>query len=232
MSTQTPETGTATAGSSAPAHTPPRIVIQLPSPAVDDGRYPAKRCVGDRVAVQADVFRDGHDLIRATVRYLGPGDEEWREAELRPLDAEIGGVRWSGEFEVDRTGRWLYTIESWTDLFGTWRDELARKVRARQHDQPDDSSGARSGEAGRRAGGRLEGELSEGVVLLRQAARQADSAADRRLIEHAAGELTDPAVPDSAKHDVALGEELFATVERYQPRHGRVSLAAADGDRG
>jgi starch synthase (maltosyl-transferring) len=204
MSTQTPETESVAAGSTALAHTAPRIVIQLPSPAVDDGRYPAKRCVGDRVAVQADVFRDGHDLIRATVRYLGPGDDEWREAELAPLDAEIGGVRWSGEFEVDRTGRWLYTIESWTDVFGTWRDELARKVRARQHD--------------------LTGELSEGVVLLGQAARQADSAADRRLIEHAAAELIDPAVPDSAKHDVALGEELFATVERYQPRHGRVSL--------
>ena len=136
-------------------------MIQLPSPAVDDGRYPAKRCVGDRVTVQADVFRDGHDLIRATVRYLGPGDEEWREAELRPLDAEIGGVRWSGEFEVDRTGRWLYTIESWTDLFGTWRDELARKVRA---PPTSDDSDRRRALRGRRAAapGRAAGRLGRG----------------------------------------------------------------------
>ena len=49
-----------------------RIVIQYPSPSVDDGRYPAKRCVGDRVTLQADVFRDGHELIRATVRYRAP----------------------------------------------------------------------------------------------------------------------------------------------------------------
>ena len=180
-------------------------MIQYPEPAVDGGRYPAKRCVGDRVAVQADVFRDGHELIRATVRYLGPGDEQWREAELLRIDAHLGGVRWGGEFSVDRPGRWIYTIEAWTDVFGTWRDELASKVQARQHN--------------------LSGELSEGVVLLRKAAlAQAESAADRRLIEHAARELEDPAVPDSAKHDVALGEELFATVERYQPRHGRVSL--------
>jgi starch synthase (maltosyl-transferring) len=221
MSTQTRETPAAGSPVEAPAAAAPRIVIQYPVPAVDDGRYPAKRCVGDRVAVQADVFRDGHDLIRATVRYLGPGDDEWREGELERIDAQIGGVRWAGEFAVDRPGRWLYTIESWTDVFGTWRDELARKVQAAQLD---DASAARSGEAGRRAGAGLEGELSEGVVLLNEAAQLAGSAADRGLIEHAARELEDPAVPESAKHDVALGEELFAAVERHQPRHGRLSL--------
>src|SRR3984957_707158 len=204
MSTQTRETPRAGTPAEAPTAPVPRIVIQYPVPAVDDGRYPVKRCVGDRVAVQADVFRDGHDLIRATVRHLGPGDGEWREAELQRLDAQIGGVRWSGQFSVDRPGRWLYTIESWTDVFGTWRDELARKVQARQDD--------------------LSGELSEGVVLLNEAARLADSDADRRLIEHAARELEDPAVPDTAKHDVALGEELLAAVERNQARHGLVSL--------
>ena len=204
MSTQTRETPRAGTPAEAPTAPVPRIVIQYPVPAVDDGRYPVKRCVGDRVAVQADVFRDGHDLIRATVRHLGPGDGEWREAELQRLDAQIGGVRWSGQFSVDHPGRWLYTIESWTDVFGTWRDELARKVQARQDD--------------------LSGELSEGVVLLNEAARLADSDADRRLIEHAARELEDPAVPDTAKHDVALGEELLAAVERNQARHGLVSL--------
>ena len=44
------------------------------------------------------------------------------------------------------TGRWEYTVEAWTDVFGTWRDELERKVAAGQHD--------------------LAGELSEGVLLL------------------------------------------------------------------
>ena len=50
-----------------------RIVIQYPAPAVDDGRYPAKRCVGRHRAVEADIFRDGHELLRAVVRYTGPG---------------------------------------------------------------------------------------------------------------------------------------------------------------
>ena len=231
-----------------PTRQPPRrIVIQYPTPSVDDGRYPVKRCVGDRVTVEADVFRDGHELIRAVVSYREAGDPVWQQAELRRVDAHLGGVHWRGEFTVERPGRWQYTIEAWTDVFGTWRDELRRKVQAGQHESPDDASAAQQGgsraarrgeaggragrkpegEAGRRAGGKLAGELSEGVVLLRVAAERAGSAGARKLIEHAASELEDPAVPDSAKHDVALGEELLAAVETAHERHGLVSLEQA-----
>jgi starch synthase (maltosyl-transferring) len=186
---------------------PRRIVIQYPAPSVDGGRYPVKRCVGDRVHVEADIFRDGHELIRAVARYRGPGESQWQEVELHRIDAELGGVRWASDFPVENSGRWLYTIEAWTDLFGTWRDELRRKVAAGQHD--------------------LTGELSEGIVLLRTAAGQTRSAPTREMIEHACQELEDPAVPDSAKHDVALGEELLAAVQRDQHRQGRVSLDEA-----
>ena len=77
------------------------IEIQYPEPVVDGGRFPAKRCVGDSVAVSADIFRDGHDLLRAVVRYRGPGERRWREAELHRIDAQLDGVRWAGEFDVD-----------------------------------------------------------------------------------------------------------------------------------
>jgi len=204
---------------------PRRIVIQYPEPSVDAGRYPAKRCVGDRVTVSADVFRDGHDLIRAVVRFRGPEENQWREQELHRIDAHLDGVRWATAIVVDRPGRWQYTIEAWTDVFGTWRDELARKVAAGQEEQLDDASAAHPGEAGRRAGGWLEGEVSEGLVLLRCAAEQARAKETRALIEHARKELENPAVPDSAKHDVALGDELFAAVERDQHRPDRVTLA-------
>jgi starch synthase (maltosyl-transferring) len=191
---------------------------------VDGGRYPAKRCVGDTVTVSADVFRDGHDLIRAVVRYRGPGDRAWRETELSRIDAQLGGVRWSAKIVLDCQGRWQYTIEAWTDVFGTWRDELARKVLAGPQDQPDDSSAARSGEAGSRAGGWLEGELSEGIVLLRAAVQRTRAVSARALVEHAVQTLLDESAPESAKHDVALGPELFAAVEGDQEREGRVSL--------
>src|SRR5581483_12011595 len=109
---------------------PSRIVIQYPQPAVDDGRYPAKRCVGDTVLVGADVFRDGHDLLRAVVRWRGPGERRWHETEMHRVDAHLEGVRWEGDFQVLETGRYEYAVEAWTDVFGTWRDELRRKLQA------------------------------------------------------------------------------------------------------
>ena len=66
-----------------------RIVIQYPSPSVGNGRYPAKRCVGDTVRVEADVFRDGHDLLRAVVRHRAPGGD-WEESEMERIDAPLG----------------------------------------------------------------------------------------------------------------------------------------------
>jgi starch synthase (maltosyl-transferring) len=203
--TDPPEAPTPQPISTDPAQLAPgRIVIQYPTPSVNGGRYPAKRCVGDRVDVSADVFRDGHELIRAVVLHRGPGDHEWSEVELRRIDAHLGGVRWAASFEVHRPGRWEYTVEAWTDVFGTWRDELRRKVAAGQPD--------------------VAGELSEGLVLLSAAAEQARSESTQELIEHARRQLEDLTVPDSAKSDVALGEELFTAVERDQYRHGSVSL--------
>ena len=70
---------------------PSRIQIQYPAPSVDGGRYAAKRCLGDTVTVSADIFRDGHDKLRAVVRFRGPGDKEWEEAPVRfdlPLSDE------------------------------------------------------------------------------------------------------------------------------------------------
>jgi starch synthase (maltosyl-transferring) len=184
------------------AEPPKRIEIQHPEPVVDGGRFPAKRCVGDSVRVAADIFRDGHDLLRAIVRYRGPGAHHWNETEMRRIDAQLDGVRWAGVFPVDRSGRWQYAFEAWTDVFGTWRDELARKVAAGQHD--------------------LAGEVSEGALLLEAAADNAQAAADKALIAHALTALADQGIPESAKHDVVLGAELFAAVERTQERHGCV----------
>ncbi|HEY2161656.1 MAG TPA: alpha-1,4-glucan--maltose-1-phosphate maltosyltransferase [Solirubrobacteraceae bacterium] len=198
-------------------------MIQYPSPSVDFGSYPAKRCVGDTVQVEADVFRDGHEQLRAVVRYRAPGGR-WRESEMVRLDAQLDGVRWGGSFDVERTGRYEYTVEAWTDTFGTWRDELRRKLEGGQHEQLDDSNAAQSGEAGGRARRTFEGEISEGIVLLRAAAQSAQAAGSKALIDHVLRTLENPAIPEAAKNDAALGPELFEAVERVQERHNFVSL--------
>jgi starch synthase (maltosyl-transferring) len=182
---------------------PPRIHIQYPEPVVDAGRYPAKRTVGDLVEVSADVFRDGHEKLRAVAVYRCNGGRKWHEAELHQLDAHINGVRWGGSFVVDRPGHWEFSVEAWTDVFATWRDELRRKLEAGQHD--------------------LASELSEGVVLLQAVAERADGP-DRKLIDHALRVLTDDEILEAAKHDAALGLELYAAVERNAERHGLTRL--------
>jgi starch synthase (maltosyl-transferring) len=186
---------------------PPRIQILNPAPMIDCGRFPAKRTVGEWVEVSADVFRDGHEILRAQVRYRGPGDGEWRAAPMRWIDREVDGDRWAGAFEVDRVGRWEFTVEAWSDLFATWRDELRRKLEAGQHD--------------------LRGELSEGQVLLEEALermRDGEADADRRLVEHVLVTLADPSTPEEAKHDAVLGPELLAAVERHPDRHDSTTL--------
>jgi starch synthase (maltosyl-transferring) len=117
-----------------PRKPPPRILIERPQPSVECGRYPAKACVGDDVPVSADVFRDGHEVLRAVVRFRGPGDKAWREAALAPYDAAVGGNGFEGSFPVDRQGTWSFAFEAWADTFASWRSEVTRKLDANQED--------------------------------------------------------------------------------------------------
>ncbi|HEU4655999.1 MAG TPA: alpha-1,4-glucan--maltose-1-phosphate maltosyltransferase [Capillimicrobium sp.] len=174
---------------------PPRIQIEDPAPSVDCGRYPSKACVGDVVDVYATIFKDGHDVLRAVVRYRGPADASdataesaWHEAPMRRIDAHLDGDRWQGSFPVTTQGRYTWTIEAWTDHWATWCSEVQRKVEAGQED--------------------LSGELSEGAVLLRETAARAGGEDGARLVQ-AAEHLT---------VDLALDPEIAAIVERHPDR--------------
>ena len=179
---------------------PARIQIQAPRPLIDCGRYPAKRSIGDTAQIRATIFRDGHDLLRAVVRYRRAGEAEWHERPMRRIDAHIDGDTWAGEFVVDACGTWEWSITAWADAFATWRDELGRKVAFGQDD--------------------LGGELSEGVVLLREAAARATGPADEQRIEAARAALERPAA------DPALGldPQLFEAVARYPDRSRAAAL--------
>ena len=107
-----------------------RIQIQRIWPMVDCRRYPVKRSLGDRLDVWADVFADGHDVLRAVVRYKSPTARRWCEAPMEPM----GNDRWHGSFEVDQLGRWQYTITAWIDRWASWQWELKRKLEAGQKD--------------------------------------------------------------------------------------------------
>src|SRR5664279_6211984 len=51
-------------------------------PLIDGGRFPVKRIVGERVAVWADVYRDGHDVMAAALVWRHEREHEWRREPL------------------------------------------------------------------------------------------------------------------------------------------------------
>jgi starch synthase (maltosyl-transferring) len=104
-----------------------RIVISNVTPVIDGGRYAVKRLVGDLIRVEADILKEGHDLLAARVCVRRDGDRGKRHA---PMTYDAAADRWHGTFPVDQAGRWWFTIEAWYDVFGTWRADLLRRVQA------------------------------------------------------------------------------------------------------
>jgi starch synthase (maltosyl-transferring) len=108
----------------------PRIQIQDVNPQLDCGRYPVKACLADRVPVSATIFLDGHDKIRAVVRFRPRGTRRWREAALEAR----GNDRFEAIVVPDALGPWELRLEAWVDPYASWLDEHDRKVAAGQAD--------------------------------------------------------------------------------------------------
>ena len=115
-----------------------RVVIDKVEPAVDRGRFPIKRTVGDTIAVTADIFADGHDCVACELLYRKLGETEWQTAPLRPNYND----RWDGEFTVDEVGRYQYTVEAWVDHFESWVRDLKKRLAAGQNITVDLAIGA------------------------------------------------------------------------------------------
>src|SRR4051812_27526433 len=93
-----------------------RVVVENIQPQVDCGKFPIKRVVGDTAEVEADVFTDGHDVVRAVLQYRFDADDEWKQADMLPVVND----KWRAEFIVDRTGTYRYRVSGWIDQFTTW----------------------------------------------------------------------------------------------------------------
>ncbi|HJT45869.1 MAG TPA: alpha-1,4-glucan--maltose-1-phosphate maltosyltransferase [Chthoniobacterales bacterium] len=104
----------------------PTAVIEHLSPLIDGGRYPIKRIVGDDLAVEADIFKDGHDVVAAALKWRLVGEPRWHETAMSFVDND----RWRGVCCFIDIGTYEYTVEAWTDSFRSWRDEFAKKFAA------------------------------------------------------------------------------------------------------
>jgi starch synthase (maltosyl-transferring) len=104
----------------------PNAVIENLQPLVDGGRYPIKRVIGEDLVVEADVFKDGHDVVAAVLRWRLVGETIWHETPMTFVDND----RWRGACSFHETGIYEYTVEAWTDTFRGWQDEFTKKFEA------------------------------------------------------------------------------------------------------
>jgi starch synthase (maltosyl-transferring) len=173
-----------------------RIAIEDVYPEIERGGHPIKRVLGDELEIQADIFCDGHDQLRAVVKFAVE-DQVWRETPLILFDND----RWVGHIRLDQLGLWRYTIEAWIDRFESWRDDLEKKRQAAQD---------------------VELELIEGRAIIAAALRQAgpDDTAQLRTV------LRNFDSSDSRQRvELMLSPGLRELMARCQPRGEAVRYA-------
>lgn len=171
-----------------------RVFIEDIYPTIDNGRFAAKRIVGETVDVWADIFRDGHDILSARLLW---GREGELDRESVPM-AHQGNDRWFASFTPTKPGRYVYSVEAWTDTFGSWQ----RDLKARQA-----------------AGQPLEQEIEEGWRLLDSAriapmSRRDTGATDIAFRLLSSSELADTMAGAQAQTDHAVSPEFPLRVDR------------------
>ncbi len=171
-----------------------RAVIEKVKPEIDGGRFPAKRVVGERMTVEADIFTDGHDALAAALLYRRKSDSHWSETPMESLDND----RWRATFEVTEIGAYLYTLQAWVDRFGSWRQGLAKKLQAGQDVAID---------------------LLIGAGLVEETANRAPAADKKRLGNFIS--ILRSKQPDAG--ETALLPELAALMAKYSDRRWAVT---------
>ena len=174
-----------------PLETYPAIAIEDVEPELDGGQWPIKRVVGDTVQVAADIFKEGHDLLQARVQYRALEDPYWHEAPMHPTVND----RWLGSFTVDRNTHYVYTIVAFTDVYGSWRADLQKRLAASQN---------------------VASELLEGLRLVQEAAARCSDSDDRGRLEAYAKRWRDADSRESA--ELAISEELGEVMDRCPDR--------------
>ncbi|MCC7107308.1 MAG: DUF3416 domain-containing protein, partial [Chloroflexi bacterium] len=187
------------------------VVIERVDPEIDSGRYPVKRVVGDELTVEADIFREGHDLLAAFVRYRQAGEAEWRQAPMWFVDND----RWRGSFRLEANTRYHYTIAACPDVARSWLSDLQKKTAAGADVASDLLEGARLFQE---LAGRAPSPESEALTAV------AERLAATPVPEAAIAVVDDPDLLDLALHsqDPALtttyDRELEVVVDRPAAR--------------
>jgi starch synthase (maltosyl-transferring) len=170
----------------------PSVVIENLQPLIDGGRYPIKRIVGEDLVVEADIFKDGHDIVAAILKWRVLGQRAWRETPMNFVDND----RWRGVCTFYDEAIHEYTVEAWTDTFRSWQVEFAKKFEAGISD--------------------LRSEALEGAALVEGAAKRARNRADRERLLEFSQQVS--ARANSEIHAIAQSGELEVLMATYPDR--------------
>lgn len=170
-----------------------RVSIRDVRPRVDDGRFPAKASVGEPISVEADVFADSHDLVRAVVEWRRAGTKKWATETMAPLVND----RWGASIATDQVGPIEFRITAWIDHAGSWRRDLAARIGAHSVEEID---------------------LAVGARLLTDLAEHG-SAATRKVLRAAATHLVDTTIDRIERARAALADEVVSASTTADPRN-------------
>jgi starch synthase (maltosyl-transferring) len=170
----------------------PSVVIENIEPLIDCGRYAIKRIMGEDLVVEADIFKDGHDVVAAVLKWRVVGKRAWRETPMIFVDND----RWRGVCTLYDQAIHEYTVEAWTDTFRSWQQELAKKFEAGISD--------------------LRSEALEGAAIVKAGASRTRDKADGARLREFAEQIADGA--NSEIYAVAQSGELEVLMATYPDR--------------
>src|SRR5204863_8369256 len=84
----------------------PSAVIENLQPLIDGGRYPIKRVTGEDLGVEADIFKEGHDVVGAALKWRMVGESHWHETPMKLIDND----RWRGACTLYENAIYEYTV--------------------------------------------------------------------------------------------------------------------------
>ena len=190
----------------------PRLVLDAITPSVEGGAFAVKRVVGERVAVEAVLFADGHEQLAAELQWRAGDGEEWRTMRMAQSPNDL----WSGELTLDRLGRHEFRIAGWLDRFGGFRRDFRKKLDAGVAQPVDHAEGsALLRAAAERATGDLRTVLVDWAARAEKAAADPDGGAELLLSPELA-QLMDTA--DDRPHAIVSPPQLI-DAERLQARY-------------
>ncbi|WP_297740096.1 alpha-1,4-glucan--maltose-1-phosphate maltosyltransferase [uncultured Tessaracoccus sp.] len=105
-----------------------RIPVTGVSPVIENGAYPVKAVVHERLRITANVFREGHDAVAASIILTSPTGRQRRVdmQQIEPMGLDI----WEAHVRMAEEGEWTYRVEGWSDPWTTWVHNATKKLPA------------------------------------------------------------------------------------------------------